>query len=196
MIPSSSNERQLAMKPGLFRHMKGPALNTIANYLSPEDIRLDLDVSSRRELFDFVGRQMELGHALPLKSITLGLSRREQVGSTGLGQGVAIPHTRVTHLNRILVSYIRLKSAIHFDAPDGLPVTDIVVLLVPKQADEDHLKVLAEAAQMFADRHFRARLQECGDALEVKRVFDAWPMTAAIMALKNPTGIFIHRREM
>ena len=196
MTPSSSSERQFAMKPGLFQRLKGPAMNTIANYLSPEDILLDVDVPSKRELFDVVGRHMELGHALPLKSIALGLSRREQVGSTGLGQGVAIPHTRVEHLGRMVVAYLRLKSAICFEAPDGIPVSDIVVLLAPKQAAEEHLKVLADAAQMFADRNFRARLQECGDALEVKRVFDAWPMTAAIMALKNPTGIFIHRREM
>ena len=180
----------------ILHRMKGPAVNTIADYLSPEDISLGVDVADKHELFEAVGRQMEREHALPLNSIALGLSRREQVGSTGLGQGVAIPHTRVAHLNRILVSYMRLKSAIHFDAPDGKPVSDILVLLVPKQADEEHLKVLADAAQMFSDRNLRARLQACGDALEVKRVFDAWPLTAAIMALKNPTGIFIHRREM
>ena len=194
MIPSPSDERQAAMKPGLFQRMRGPKLNTIANYLSPEDILLDVDVPGKRKLFDFVGRHMELEHALPLKSIALGLSRREQVGSTGLGQGVAIPHARVEHLTRMVVAYLRLKSAIYFDAPDDKPVSDIVVLLAPKQAAEEHLKVLADAAQMFSDRNFRARLQECGDALEVKRLFDAWPMTAAA-APRNPTEFFIHRRE-
>jgi PTS system nitrogen regulatory IIA component len=175
--------------------MKGPAMNTIANYLSPEDISLDVDVANKHELFEIVGRQMEREHALPLKSIALGLSRREQVGSTGLGQGVAIPHTRVPHLNRMLVAYLRLKSAIRFDAPDGEPVADVVVLLAPKQAAEEHLKVLADAAGMFADRDFRAHLQQCRDAVEVKQLFNAWPTIAAITPATNSTGIFIHRRE-
>ncbi len=169
-------------------------MNTIANYLNTEDIRLDVAVRNKHELFEVVGRNMELAHALPLKSIAPGLSRRERVASTGLGQGVAIPHTRVEHLSRMVVAYLRLASAIDFDAPDGEPVSDVVILLAPKQAAEEHLKVLADAAQMFADGYFRARLQECGDPLEVKRLFDAWPMTAALWAPKNPTGFFIHRR--
>lgn len=171
-------------------------MNTIANYLSPDDIRLDVDVSNKHELFEIVGRYMEVMHALPLKSIALGLSRREQVGSTGLRQGVAIPHTRVEHLNRMVVAYLRLKSAISFDAPDGRPVSDIVVLLAPKQAAEEHLKVIADAARMFADESFRAHLHDCSDAREVKRLFDAWPMIGAIVAPKILSAIFIHRREI
>lgn len=171
-------------------------MNTIANYLSPEDIRLDVDVSNKHALFEIVGRHMELRHALPLKGIALGLSRREQVGSTGLGRGVAVPHTRVEHLNRMVVAYLRLKSAISFDAPDRRPVSDIVVLLAPKQAAEEHLKVLADAARMFADEYFRAHLHDCDDPLEVKCLFDTWPASAAVMAARNPSGVSIHRREI
>jgi len=169
-------------------------MNMIANYLSPQDISLGVHVTGKHELFEIVGRHMELAHALPLKSIALGLSRREQIGSTGLGQGVAIPHARVEHLDRMVVAYLRLKSAIRFDAPDGRPVSDVVVLLAPKQAAEEHLEVLADAAQMFADECFRAHLQECTDPLEVKRLFDAWPMTAAIMAPRKPPEAFLLQR--
>ena len=115
-----------------------------------------------------------MGHALSPKSVALALSRREQIGSTGLGLGVAIPHARITDLKRILVAYLRLKSPIPFDAPDGKAVSDILVLLVPKQATEAHLKILADATQMFADKEFRQRLQQGGDRQEVKDLFDAW----------------------
>jgi PTS system nitrogen regulatory IIA component len=154
--------------------MEAPALNTIASILCSDDISLGVDVSSKADLFDTIGRQMELLHDLPHESVALGLSRREQLGSTGLGQGVAIPHTRVKDLSRILVAYLRLKSPIPFDAPDEKPVSDILVLLVPKQATEEHLRILADATQMFADRQFRARLQQCSNSLEVERLFKTW----------------------
>ncbi|WP_366504391.1 PTS sugar transporter subunit IIA [Propionivibrio sp.] len=72
------------------------------------------------------------------------------------------------------VSYVGLKSPIPFDAPDGKPVSDILVLLVPKQATEEHLQILAEATQMFSDGRFRERLHQCKHAQEVKQLFATW----------------------
>ena len=150
-------------------------MTRIADLLLPEDILLDLQVSGKSQLIEEVGRHMEHAHAMPHESVALSLSHREQIGSTGLGQGVAIPHARVKDLDRILVAYARLKSPVPFDAPDGQPVTDILVLLVPKQATEEHLKILAEATQMLSDRRFREQLQLCRHPLEVKRLFELWP---------------------
>jgi PTS system nitrogen regulatory IIA component len=152
-------------------------LDSIANYLRPEDIILDVDVATKAELLDAIGRNLEQAHSLSRESISLGLSRREQLGSTGLGQGVAIPHARVNNLDRILVAYLRPKSPIPFDAPDGEPVSDFLVLLVPKEATEEHLVILADASQRFADSRFRARLRQCGDALAVKLLFDTWRLS-------------------
>jgi PTS system nitrogen regulatory IIA component len=150
-------------------------LNTIAHYLRPEDVLLDAEASSKPELLDAIGRHMEQAHSLPRESVSPSLARREQLGSTALGQGVAIPHARVKDLNRILVAYLRMKSPIPFDAPDGEPVFDILVLMVPKQASEEHLRILADASRMFANSRFRLRLRQCGDPLAVKQLFDAWP---------------------
>lgn len=151
------------------------AMNAVASLLRPEDILLDVDVSNKLQLLDAIGWHMERLHALRHDWVTLSLSRREQVGSTGLGQGIAIPHARVQDLDRIQAAYMRLKSPIPFEAPDGKPVSDIVVLLVPKQAAEEHLRVLADATQMFADRRFRERLRRCGSPLDVKQLLEAWP---------------------
>jgi len=122
-----------------------------------------------------IGRHTERVHGLPHQSVVISLSYRERIGSTGLGEGVAIPHARIKDLDRIQLVYIRLKSPLPFDAPDGKPVLDILVVLIPKQATEEHLRILAEASQMFSDRHFRKQLHLCTNPLEVKRLFSAWP---------------------
>ena len=148
-------------------------MSTIAQYLWPEDILLDIEVSCKDQLFDEIGRHMEREHALPREWVAAGLSRREQVGSTGLGEGIAIPHARVEDLSRIQVAYLRLKKPIPYDAPDGRPVSDVLVLLVPKLATEEHLLILADATQIFADREFREQLHSCRHVLEVKSLFES-----------------------
>jgi PTS system nitrogen regulatory IIA component len=158
---------------------KRPMRSTIADLLVPKDILLDIIVASKGELIDEIGQRMEWVHGIARESVALSLSDREEIGSTALGQGVAIPHARVKGLDRIQVIYIRLKLPIFFDAPDGKPVSDIFVLLVPKQATEEHLNILAEASQMFCDRHFREQLHICKHPQEVKRLFDAWPESSA-----------------
>lgn len=151
-------------------------MSTIADLISPEDILLDVSVSGKSKLFEEVGRHMERRHSMRQAWVTAGLCRREQVGSTGLGDGVAIPHARVKNLDRIQVAYLRLEAPIPFDSPDGKPVSDILVLLVPTQAAEEHLTILADATRMFSARSFRERLQHCGNPLQVKRLFVAWPL--------------------
>jgi PTS system nitrogen regulatory IIA component len=153
---------------------KEPAVKRIADLLLPDDILLDLDVSSKSQLIDEIGRHMQRVHSMERESVVLSLSHREQIGSTGLGEGVAIPHARVKNLDRVQVAYMRLKSPIAFDSPDGKPVSDVLVLLVPKQATEEHLTILAEAAQMLSDRRSRDQLHRCSDPLQVKRLFEAW----------------------
>jgi nitrogen PTS system EIIA component len=151
------------------------SLNTIASYLSQEDILLDIAVSSKAQLFQAIGQHMERVHTLRQDWVVESLTRREMAGSTGLGQGFAIPHARVPGLDRIRVVYMRLKSPIPFDAPDGRPVSEVLVLLVPSPATGKHLRILADAAQMFSDGQFREQIGQCGDPAEIKRIFDAWP---------------------
>jgi PTS system nitrogen regulatory IIA component len=150
-----------------------PALPMLADLLGVEDILLDLDATDKHQLFEAVGQHMEREHALPQAWVTESLSRREEAGSTGLGRGVAIPHARIRNLERTQVAYVRLKEGIPFDAPDGKPASDILVLLVPKQATEEHLEILAEAAQLFSDRNFREHLHACQNAVAIKRLFDS-----------------------
>jgi PTS system nitrogen regulatory IIA component len=153
-------------------------LSTIARLLSTRNIRLDMDVSSRDSFLDEVARHMEREHGMPKKWVFQSLSRREKAGSTALGEGVAIPHARVKDLQRILLAYIRLRQPIPFDAPDGKPVSEFLVILVPKEATEEHLRILSEVTQLFSDPQFRLQLRKCSEAGETKRVFDDWPLPA------------------
>ena len=73
-----------------------------------------------------------------------------------------------TGLARPVAAFVRTQIAISFDAPDGKPVTDMIVLLVPHEATDDHLLLLAEIAEMFADKRFREDLRNCVDAGEVR----------------------------
>jgi PTS system nitrogen regulatory IIA component len=150
-------------------------VNAIASSLWPKDICLDLEIADKSQLFDAVGRHMEREHAVPGDWVVQSLSRRERIGSTGVGQGVAIPHARVNGMDRIQALYVRPKSPMPFDAPDGRPVSDVLVLLVPAPASDQHLKLLAEAAQMFSDRRFREHLHTCTDQRAVMQLFSSWP---------------------
>jgi PTS system nitrogen regulatory IIA component len=94
-----------------------------------------------------------------------------------LGLGVALPHVRIKHLPQAAAAFMRLKLPIPFDAPDGKPVSDMLILLVPAHATEQHLQLLAEAAQMFSDRRFREQIRTCVDVGGVRRLFANWPQS-------------------
>jgi PTS system nitrogen regulatory IIA component len=145
--------------------------DALAQLLSQDHVLLGLDVPDREALFDHLGRFFEQRHGLPAATVTAGLAAREALGSTGLGQGVAVPHGQIKGLRRAMALYVRPATPIQFDAPDGKPVSDVVVLLVPEWANRTHLQLLADVAQRFCDQHFREQLRACVDAQAVCHVF-------------------------
>jgi len=96
------------------------------------------------------------------------------MGSTGLGQGIAIPHGRVKGLREAIGAFIRLASPLAFDAPDERPVSLVFVLLVPERATDLHLQILSNLAEMFSDRDLRAQLASATDALAVQSLISSW----------------------
>ena len=91
------------------------------------------------------------------------LIARERLGSTGLGHGIAIPHCRMKSCNKVIGSLIKLEQPIDFDAMDNEPVDLLFVLLVPDQAHDEHLQVLAKLAELFSDEGFCQQLRSAGD---------------------------------
>ena len=149
-------------------------MNQIALLLPAANVLLDVDAPSKARLFDAIGALFEANAGLARKLVVDSLLAREKLGSTGLGQGVAIPHGRIKGLAVAQGAFARLKSPIAFDAPDGKPVAQVFVLLVPEHATEKHLQLLSELAQMFSEKPFRERLAVATDAVALHALFRDW----------------------
>ncbi|THF62416.1 PTS sugar transporter subunit IIA [Pseudothauera nasutitermitis] len=145
-------------------------MNPIESILPLAHVVLDTEASSRKQLFEQIGRLFEEHQGIARGPVFDSLFARERLGSTALGQGIAIPHGRVKGLREATGAFVRLRTPLPFDAPDGQPVSLLFVLLVPEQANETHLHMLSTLAQLFADAALRAALQGAGTPAEARGV--------------------------
>src|SRR5919106_6230314 len=104
-------------------------MNLIAKLLPEPNVIIDLDVSSKKRVFEQVGLLFENNNQIARSQVFDSLFAREKLGSTGLGQGIAIPHGRIKGLKEAVGALVRLRAAIAFDSPDGQPVNLVFVLL-------------------------------------------------------------------
>jgi PTS system nitrogen regulatory IIA component len=149
-------------------------MNLIAKLLPPSNILLGLEVTSKKRLFEQAGLLFENNQGIARSLVFDSLFARERLGSTGLGQGVAIPHGRIKGLKEPVGAFVRLSTPVAFDAPDGRPVALVFVLLVPEHATELHLQILSELAQMLSDRELRERLAADADPGDLHRYIALW----------------------
>ncbi len=149
-------------------------MNHIANLLSLDNVVATLDASSKKRVFEDAGILFENHQGIARSVVYEALFAREKLGSTALGQGVAIPHGRIKGLKKPLGAFFRLEVPVQFEAPDGKPVSHIFVLLVPEAANEQHLQLLSELAQMFSDRTFREQLASAPDTATLHTLFAQW----------------------
>jgi nitrogen PTS system EIIA component len=148
-------------------------MNLISQLLPESHIQLDIAASSKKRVFEQAGLVFENHDGVACATVFDSLFAREKLGSTGLGQGIAIPHGRIKGLKQAIGAFFRLTDAIPFDSPDGRPVSLLFVLLVPEQATEQHLQILSELATRFADRSFRESLIGAADPTAVRALFAA-----------------------
>jgi PTS system nitrogen regulatory IIA component len=154
-------------------------MSLVAKLLPVANVLPDLAVSSKKRLFEHLGLLFENQHGIASSSVFESLFARERLGSTGLGQGVAIPHGRIKGLKDALGAFVRLAQPVPFDAPDGQPVGLVFVLLVPEKATEKHLQILSELAQMFSDRTLRDAMSGAADAPTLHQLITAWQPDAS-----------------
>ncbi|MDX1557237.1 MAG: PTS IIA-like nitrogen regulatory protein PtsN [Xanthomonadales bacterium] len=137
----------------------------ISDLLSPERIQFDIHSSSKKRLLELISRELARNsEELSEREIFESLCARERLGSTGLGNGVAIPHGRVSGSETVQASFIRLKKPLPFDAVDGKPVDLLFAMTVPEQCNEDHLKLLAQVAELFSDSELLGKLRQAEDS--------------------------------
>ena len=149
-------------------------MNQIARLLSLDTVVAGLDASSKKRVFEQAGLLFENHQGIGRAVVYDALFAREKLGSTGLGLGVAIPHGRIKGLKHPVGAFLRLAAPVQFDAPDGKPVELVFVLLVPEAANEQHLQLLSELAQMFSERAFREKLTTAEHNAALHAVFASW----------------------
>ena len=146
-------------------------MNRLASILPASQVLVGVDATSKKRAFEEAGLLFENNHGIGRSTVFDSLFAREKLGSTGLGQGVAIPHGRIKGLKQAAGAFMRLATPVPFDSPDGRPVDLLFVLLVPEQATEEHLQILSELAQRFAERPFREALLAAPDPAAVVDLF-------------------------
>jgi nitrogen PTS system EIIA component len=131
----------------------------LSRILDPSSTRNDADAPSRKRALEFASDLLAANHPeLSARALFDGLMNRERLGSTALGEGVAIPHCRI-ECPRILSAFIKLAQPVAYDAPDGDPVDLLFVLVVPPGEQTAHLEVLAMLARILGDPANRQRLR-------------------------------------
>jgi len=149
-------------------------MNIVGRFLSNDDIVVGVDVSDKIQALEeaalLVERRYQINHA----PIFRALWRREEIGSTALGHGIAIPHARIAGISEPIVLLMRTKFPIKFGAPDHQPVSVLFVILVPEHANEEHLQILATVSGMFSDEGFRDRLDAATEPAAIQRLFGEW----------------------
>jgi PTS system nitrogen regulatory IIA component len=138
-----------------------------------------MQASSKKRLFEQAGLLFENHHGIARSLVFDSLFARERLGSTALGQGVAIPHGRIKGLKEALGAFVKLAQPVPFDAPDEQPVSLVFVLLVPEQATEKHLQILSELAQMFSDKTLREAMNRAPDTAALHELVTSWQPDAS-----------------
>ncbi len=142
----------------------------LAKILTSAGTAVDVEVHSRKRALEWLSERLCDEHPeLDAREVFSALQARERLGSTGLGEGIAIPHCR-TSFNRIAGVFVRLKSPIEFDAPDGKSVDLLFALIVPESEANEHLKVLASLSRAFADEAVTAHMRKAANAIELRAI--------------------------
>jgi PTS system nitrogen regulatory IIA component len=149
-------------------------MTNFAKILSPNNVALDLEVSSKKRAFEQAGLIFENNCGIARSTVSENLFARERLGSTGLGHGVAVPHGRIKGLKAPLAAFLRLAEPIPFESPDGQPVKLLIFLLIPDHVTQQHLETLSEIAEMFSDEAMRTLLANDPDPASVYARITSW----------------------
>lgn len=142
------------------------------SYVVPRHlVSLDLSGKNKAEVLDVMTRLLAKG----LNGVDVGflgriLAERERLASTGIGDGVAIPHGKMPDIDRVVAAVGVAREGVDFEALDGKPVHILVAVIAPENATVEHLKVLARFSRLLRDAQFRHRLIDAADANEAHRI--------------------------
>lgn len=144
----------------------------ISEIVSPEAVVSDLRAETKegvlRELSEAIAEAMP---SLSAETVAAILMDRESLGSTGIGDGAAIPHGKVAGIDRLVAAFGRSRAGVQFQSMDGKPTHLFFAIVAPEQSAGMHLKALARVSRLLKDERFRRSLLDAGDADDLRRVF-------------------------
>ena len=123
----------------------------LSDLVNPQGVVANLKVSGKKQLLQELAQRMAGIAHVAERTIFETLLERERLGTTGVGQGIAIPHARLPGIDKIFGMFARLAEPIDFDSIDGEPVELVFLLLAPEHAGADHLKALARISRLLRD---------------------------------------------
>lgn len=130
------------------------------NLFGIDHIYLDLEVSDKDELFDFIAKTVkDLGRITEIADFKKALEKRESEISTGLGEGLGMPHTLDTSVIFPTLLYIRLKNELAYEALDGLPVREIFAIAMPNSYQKEHLALISQIARIYLDTETKNKIR-------------------------------------
>ncbi len=132
----------------------------LINILQKDFIISNAKVKSKRQLLQLLAEKIASNIGVDSSVVFNTLATREQLGSTGLGNGIAIPHGKIENIEQVSAVFARLEQAIDFDAIDDQPVDLIIMLLAPKGAGADHLKALASVSRLLRTKAIVDQLRQ------------------------------------
>lgn len=149
-------------------------MNRFSQLLPASNVVVGLEASSKKRVFEQAGLLFENNQGIARVKVFDSLFARERLGSTGLGDGIAIPHGRIKDLGEAVAALVRLAEPVAFDAPDGRPVSLLMFLLVPEQATQQHLEILSEVAELLSDKTMRETLMQENDPQALHQALTTW----------------------
>jgi nitrogen PTS system EIIA component len=142
----------------------------LTSILTEDMVYLDIPCQTQQDLLEWVSNCLSQVTKQTCDTIHRAFLYREALGSTALGQGIALPHARIELINTFHIMFVRTKQPIFYHAPDDLPVFLFFILLVPGDADELHLQILSEIIQLVANSSIRDSLQNAHSIHDVMRI--------------------------
>ena len=150
------------------------------NFIEAERIGCRLEIGSKKRVLQQLGELLASSTpGLSPEAVFDHLLERERLGSTGLGHGIALPHARMPQLGRAVGAFVQLRTGVDFDAIDDLPVDLAFGLLVPQDATEAHLQLLAKLASMFSNEMLCEKLRNGADVQALLQHIQEWESFSA-----------------
>jgi PTS system nitrogen regulatory IIA component len=142
----------------------------ISDFLIPAQVMIDVKASDKDRLLEQLSMEAAAVAGLPADEVAREIAKREELGSTGVGNGVALPHARLTSLKTPFALFARLRHGIDFDAIDGEPVDIVVLLLIPESGDSAKGNALACVARALRDTETLRKVRSAPDRGALFRV--------------------------